>query len=82
MNMPKTDVTGKAFTERDQKLLEMLLRPDGASLDQINRAIAKKAAAYGYNRDSARLAGRLGGTSWSKGEGGTKRFGIRLPQLK
>jgi hypothetical protein len=73
------DIHGRAFTERDKKLLDLLLRPDGASLERINRAIAKKAFAHSYSWDSARLAERLGGTSWSSGEGGTRRFGIRLP---
>jgi hypothetical protein len=82
MTVPSADLNGKAFTERDRKLLDMLLRPDGASLDQINRAVAKKAAAYSYSGDSERLAKRLGGDSWAKGEGGTKRFGIRLPPAR
>jgi hypothetical protein len=80
--MPETDIHGRAFTERDKKLLDLLLRPDGASLERINRVIAKKAAAHSYSWDSARLAERLGGTSWSQGEGGTRRFGIRPPQSK
>jgi hypothetical protein len=79
MTVPSADLSGKPFTERDLKLLDMLLRPDGASLEQINRAVAKKVAAYSYSGDSARLANRLGGVPWAKGEGGTKRFGIRLP---
>jgi hypothetical protein len=48
------------------------------AFERINRAIAKRPF-YSYSRDSARLAERLGGTSWSQGEGGTRRFGIRLP---
>ena len=82
MNVPTADISGKRFTERDQKLFAMLVRPEGASLEEINRVIAKKAAAYSYSGDGARLAKRLGGTSWSKGEGGTRRFGIHLPQSK
>jgi hypothetical protein len=80
MAVPDMDIRGRAFTERDKKLLGLLLRPEGASLQRINRAIPKKAAAHSYGSDSARLAERLGGTSWSKGEGDTRRFGIRLPQ--
>jgi hypothetical protein len=76
MAMPDLDIRGRAFTERDRKLLGLLLRPEGASLERINRA---KATDHSYSSDSARLAERLGGTSWSKGEGSTRRFGIRLP---
>jgi hypothetical protein len=82
MTVPNVDLTGKAFTERDRKLLDLFLRPDGSSLEQINRAVAKKVAAYSYSGDSARLAERLGGVSWTRGEGGTKRFGIRLPPAR
>jgi hypothetical protein len=49
---------GKPFTERDRKLLQLLLRPDGASLDQINRAVAKKAAAYSYSGDTQETGSR------------------------
>jgi hypothetical protein len=77
MATPETDIHGRAFNERDKKLLGLLLRPSGASLERINRGMAKDARSY--SDDSARLAERLGGTSWSSGEGGIRRFGIRLP---
>jgi hypothetical protein len=79
MATPEMDIHGRAFTARDKKLLDLLLRPNGASLERINRAVAKKAPFYSYSLDGARLAERLGGTSWSQGEGGIRRFGIRLP---
>jgi hypothetical protein len=76
MAVPDVDIRGRAFNGRERKLLGLLLRPEGASLERINRA---KASAHSYDRDTARLAERLGGTSWSKGEGSTRRLGIRLP---
>jgi hypothetical protein len=75
--VPEVHIHGRAFTERDKKLLDLLLRPDGASLERINRGMAK--AAYSYSKDCRRLAERLGGTSWWSGEGNIRRFGIRLP---
>ena len=73
--VPEKDVNGKPFSERDRKLLELLLRPDGASLEAINRAVVPpgKKAAYSYINDSKRLAERLGGTVWTQGEGGARR---------
>ena len=64
------------------KLLGLLLRPEGASLEAINRAVAKRVAAQSYIRDTARLAARCGGEPWSQGQGGTRRFGIRLVRIK
>jgi hypothetical protein len=32
MATPETDIHGRAFSERDTKLLDLLLRPNGASL--------------------------------------------------
>ena len=78
MAVPKVDIHGKAFTERDMKLLDLLLRPDGASLEAINRPVATRVAARSYIRDSTRLAERLAGRVWTKGHGGTRRFGIHL----
>jgi hypothetical protein len=75
--VPEVDIHGRAFTERDKKLLDLLLRPGGASLERINRSMPK--AAYSYSKDSERLAERLGATSWTSGDAGTRRFGIRLP---
>jgi hypothetical protein len=79
MTKPEVDIHGRALTERDKTLLDLLLRPGGASLESINRAMMAKAA---YSNDSERLAERLGGASWSIGEGGARRFGIRLPPDK
>jgi hypothetical protein len=80
MSIPTVDVRGKLFTERDRKLLAILLRPEGGTLEAINRAIAVRAPAWGYMGDATRLAARIGGTEWSNGHGGTRRFGIRLPE--
>jgi hypothetical protein len=79
--IPATDINGKPFSERDRKLLIIFLRPDGGSLEAINRAVVPpgKKAAYSYINDSKRLAKRLSGAVWTKGAGGTCRFGIRLP---
>jgi hypothetical protein len=70
---PEVDIHGRAFTERDKKLLDLLLRPGGASLERINRSMPK--TAYSYSKDSERLAERLGAISWSNGEGSTRRSG-------
>jgi hypothetical protein len=58
----------------------MLLREDGASLEQLHRLTMTRGPAYGYIRDARRLAERLGGIAWWKGEGDARRLGIRLPQ--
>jgi hypothetical protein len=73
---PEADIHSRAFTERDKKLLDLLLGPGGASLERINRGMAK--TAFSCGKDCRRLAERLGGTSWSSVEGGIQRFGIRL----
>jgi hypothetical protein len=75
---PETDIRGMPFTKRDQKLLSILLRPEGGTLDGLNRAVAVRVAARSYIRDSTRLAERLGGRVWYSGHGGTRRFGIRF----
>jgi hypothetical protein len=77
MDVPDVDIRGRAFSKREKKLLDLLLRPGGASIERINHSMAK--AAYSYSKDTARLAERLGGTFWSQGKGNTRRFGIRLP---
>jgi hypothetical protein len=76
MTKLEVDIHGRALTERDKTLIDLLLRPGGASLESINRAMMAKAA---YGGDSEGLAERLGGTSWSSGEGCARRFGIRPP---
>jgi hypothetical protein len=78
MTIPTVDIHGKAFTQRDMKLLELLLRPDGASLEAINRSVATRVPARSYINDTTRLAERLGGRVWTLGHGGTRRFAIRL----
>ena len=71
MTKPEVDIHGRALTERDKTLLDLLLRPGGASLERINRAMMAKAA---YGNDSERLAERLGGPSWSSGERGARKI--------
>jgi hypothetical protein len=76
MTKPEVDIHGRAFTERDNALLDLLLRLGGASPESINRATMAKAA---YGNDNECLAERFGGTSWSTGEEGARRSGIRFP---
>jgi hypothetical protein len=76
-NVPKADIHGKPFTVRQLKLLELLLRPEGASLEGINRAVATRVPARSYIRDATGLATRLGKAVWTQGHGGTRRFGIK-----
>lgn len=77
----KVDVHGKPFTERDMKLIELLVRPDGASRHELNNATMKRAPARSFKTDSERLAKRVGGTAWRDppGKGDTRRFGINMP---
>jgi hypothetical protein len=42
MSIPQLDVHGKPFTERDRKLLELLLRPNGATKYELNRATNRR----------------------------------------
>jgi hypothetical protein len=49
MTKLEVDIYGRALTERDKTLLDLLLRPGGASLESINRAMMAKAA---YGDDS------------------------------
>jgi hypothetical protein len=80
MTVPQVDIFGKRFTERDKKLLELLLRPNGATKYELNRATMKRVAAHSFKNDSDRLAKRVGGTAWRDppGKGDTRRFGIKL----
>jgi hypothetical protein len=72
MAKPEVDIHGRALTERDKTLLDLLLRLGGASLERINRAMMAKAT---YGNDSERLAERIGETSWSIGEGAPEDLG-------
>ena len=76
MTFPTVDRKGKPFTERDIKLLALLLRPKGAQRFELNEAIMKRVLARNFVRDSARLAARLNGEAWadSPGLGDTRRF--------
>jgi hypothetical protein len=50
----------------------------GATLDEINRAVAHDA--WSYISDTKRLAKRCGGTPHWDGNGGRRRFWITMPQ--
>jgi hypothetical protein len=58
MTIPQVDIRGKPFTERDRKLLELLLRPNGATKYELNVAAMKRVAAHSFKTDSERLATR------------------------
>ena len=45
MNAPTHDIHGKPFTERDMKLLRLLLRPNGAQRYELNEATMKRVPA-------------------------------------
>jgi hypothetical protein len=81
MTVPIVDLKGKPFTERDKKLLALLLRPKGAQKYELNAATMRRVPAHSFVADSARLASRLNGKAWadSPGLGDTRRFGITLP---
>ena len=83
MIVPTADINGKPFSERDRKLLALLLRPQGAMLEVLNSAVTKpgKKPAWSFKTDSERLAKRIGGTAWRgrEGLGGTRPFGIKPP---
>jgi hypothetical protein len=51
MTIPKGDIRGKPFTERDGKLLELFLRPNGATKCELNRATIKRVAAHSFKTD-------------------------------
>lgn len=81
MTVPTEDLKGKPFTERDLKLLTLLLRPKGAQKYELNQATMRRVPAHSFVADSKRLAARLNGTAWADfpGLGDTRRFGITLP---
>jgi hypothetical protein len=83
---PHVDIHGKPFTERQFVLLELFLRPNGATLDDLRAAdmsLGPKVPARSYKTDSETLAPRVGGTAWSDAKGlkpaGQRRFGIKVP---
>jgi hypothetical protein len=83
MTTPQADLFGKPFTKRQFKLLELFLRPDGATLDALRKAdmaLGPKTPARSYKTDSETLAPRVGGTAWRDPRelklGEARRFGI------
>lgn len=81
MTIPTVDLKGRPFTERDMRLLTLLLRPEGAQKYELNQATMRRVPAHSFVADSTRLAARLDGKAWadSPGLGDTRRFGITLP---
>jgi hypothetical protein len=86
MATPHADIHGKPFTKRQFVLLELFLRPNGATLDELRAAdmsLGPKVPARSYKTDSTVLAPRVGGTAWRDPErqkpAGQRRFGIRIP---
>jgi hypothetical protein len=81
MATPHADIFGRQFT-----LLDLFLRPNGATLDELRAAdmgLGPKTPARSYKTDSETLAPRVGGTAWRDPIGlktaGSRRFGIRVP---
>lgn len=64
---------------KDRIKLEMLLRPDGATKDELNRATANRVPAFSFINDTRRLAKAVGGTPHWTGSGSSRRFWITKP---
>lgn len=62
---------------KDRIKFDLLTRPKGATVDEINHAVGHKA--WSYINDTKRLAKRGGGTPHWSGEGGSRRFWITIP---
>jgi hypothetical protein len=62
---------------KDRIKYDLLTRPKGATLEEINRAVGHKA--WSYINDTKRLAKRCGGSPHWFGEGGSRRFWITIP---
>jgi hypothetical protein len=85
MTTPHADINGKPFTKRQFELLDLFLRPKGATLDELRTAdmsLGPKVPARSYKTDSETLAPRVGGKAWRDPVGmkpaGQRRFGIRV----
>lgn len=85
MTTPQADVFGKPFTKRQFVLLEIFLRPNGGTLNELRTAdmsLGPKIEARSYKTDSETLARRINGTAWrdppNSKPRGQRRFGIRL----
>jgi hypothetical protein len=87
MVAPQADIFGKPFTKRQFVLLELFMRGNGATFDELSAAdmtLGPKVKAQSYKTDSETLAPRVGGTAWRDAPrtvkpGGLRRFGIRVP---
>src|SRR5205085_839312 len=67
MNIPRPGT-------KDRILFDLLTRPEGATLHELNRATGW--SAYSYINDTKRLAERCGLTPHWTGGGGSRRFWI------
>src|ERR1700722_678800 len=63
---------------KDRIKFDLLTRPQGATLDELNRATGHQA--FSYVNDTRRLAARCGGQPRWNGSGGTRRFWITLSE--
>jgi hypothetical protein len=63
---------------KDRIKFDLLTRPKGATVNEINRAVGHEA--WSYINDTKRFAKRCGGTPhWTDGGGGDRRFWITRP---
>jgi hypothetical protein len=63
---------------KDRIKFDLLRRPSGATLDEINLAVGH--GAWSYVNDTKRLAKRCGGFPHWEGDGDRRRFWITMPQ--
>jgi hypothetical protein len=86
LTTPSADIFGKPFTKRQSVLLELLMRKDWATFEELSAAdmaLGPKVQARSYKTDSETLARRVGGTA-RRDPPRTKpknlrRFGITVP---
>lgn len=85
MATPQADIYGKSFTKRQFVLLEIFLRPNGGTFDELcatDMSLGPKVRARSYKTDSETLAPRVGGTAWRdpprSRPHGLRRFGIKI----
>jgi AIPR protein len=62
---------------KDRLKFDLLRRPNGATLDEINSAVGHNA--WSYINDTKRLAKRCGGIPHWSGDGNQRRFWITVP---
>ena len=69
-----------AVGTKDRIKFDLLVRPKGATLAEINRAVGHDA--WSYINDTKRLAKRCGGVPHWDGDGDQRRFWITIPQTE